>query len=192
MREAAAAGAKPATYQDILDLPEHEIGEILNGELFTHPRPLPRHDRVLHRLHRILDPFDTEFGPPGGWHLQREPELHLDQDVVIPDMAGWRIERVPHLPLDARIAVVPDWVCEVFSSSTRRYDRIAKAGTYARHGVDWCWWVDPEDTTLEVLRRAGAQWLRVGAYEGAERVSAPPFEGADFRLSRLFEGLGKS
>lgn len=28
----------PATYQDILDLPEMLVGEIINGRLVTHPR----------------------------------------------------------------------------------------------------------------------------------------------------------
>lgn len=30
--------ARPATYQDILDLPETLVGEIINGHLITHPR----------------------------------------------------------------------------------------------------------------------------------------------------------
>ena len=31
-----------ATYEDLFDLPEYQIGEILNGELHTKPRPAPR------------------------------------------------------------------------------------------------------------------------------------------------------
>ncbi|MEX1330425.1 MAG: hypothetical protein PVH85_30440 [Desulfobacterales bacterium] len=30
-------------YQDLLNLPENIIGEIINGELHTQPRPSPRH-----------------------------------------------------------------------------------------------------------------------------------------------------
>lgn len=29
---------KEATYQDIIDLPPHVVGEIVNGELFVNPR----------------------------------------------------------------------------------------------------------------------------------------------------------
>jgi hypothetical protein len=29
---------RPATYQDIFDLPEAMLGEIINGQLVTHPR----------------------------------------------------------------------------------------------------------------------------------------------------------
>ena len=41
---------RPATYQDILDLPETLVGEIINGRLITHPRleamPLHAKDRL--------------------------------------------------------------------------------------------------------------------------------------------------
>ena len=34
---------KQANYQDIIDLPENIVGEIINGQLETHPRPAPKH-----------------------------------------------------------------------------------------------------------------------------------------------------
>ena len=38
-----AAPTAPATYQDILDAPEHLVAELIFGMLHTHPRPAPRH-----------------------------------------------------------------------------------------------------------------------------------------------------
>jgi hypothetical protein len=34
---------KQATYQDIIDISENIVGEIINGQLETHPRPAPKH-----------------------------------------------------------------------------------------------------------------------------------------------------
>lgn len=34
---------KPATYEDLSNLPENLVGEIINGRLVTHPRPAPKH-----------------------------------------------------------------------------------------------------------------------------------------------------
>ena len=34
---------KPASYEDLLRVPEHRVAEILGGQLHTHPRPGPRH-----------------------------------------------------------------------------------------------------------------------------------------------------
>ncbi len=41
---------KPATYNDILALPEHVVGEIIRGVLRTHPRPAPKHARAYSSL----------------------------------------------------------------------------------------------------------------------------------------------
>ena len=32
-----------ACYEDLFLLPEHMVGKILGGELYTHPRPAPKH-----------------------------------------------------------------------------------------------------------------------------------------------------
>jgi len=34
---------KPATYEDIVSLPDNMVGEIVQGELFVSPRPAIRH-----------------------------------------------------------------------------------------------------------------------------------------------------
>jgi len=39
-----------ATYEDILALPENLVGEILYGQLHTHPLPSPRHARAYSPL----------------------------------------------------------------------------------------------------------------------------------------------
>ena len=103
-----------ATYQDVLDAPAHLVAEIINGTLYTHPRPAMPHARATWVLGgKIGDPFD--YGPrgPGGWWLSSEPELHLDDEIVVPDLAGWRRERMPDYPGTAYVTLAPDWVCEV-------------------------------------------------------------------------------
>ncbi len=38
-----ATARKFATYEDLFDLPDHLVGEIIHGQLITHPRPTPKH-----------------------------------------------------------------------------------------------------------------------------------------------------
>ena len=38
-----ATAHKFATYEDLFDLPENLVGEIIHGQLITHPRPASRH-----------------------------------------------------------------------------------------------------------------------------------------------------
>ena len=41
---------RSARYEELLDLPENLVGEIIGGELHTHPRPAPRHARAYSAL----------------------------------------------------------------------------------------------------------------------------------------------
>ena len=83
----------------MLDAPAHLVAEIINGTLYTHPRPASRHARASSVLDRkIGGPFDNDPGGPGGWWIIFEPELHFDEEIVVPDLAGWRRERMPEYP----------------------------------------------------------------------------------------------
>jgi len=58
---------------------------------------------------------------PGGWWILDEPELHLGDDILVPDIAGWRVERLPEIPVpdEAYLTLAPDWACEVLSRARR-------------------------------------------------------------------------
>ena len=136
MARVMRAGRK-ATYEDLLAVPDHLIAEIIDGELVTSPRPASPHtlassavgSDLFGRFHRGVG---TES--PGGWWILDEPELHLGDDVLVPDLAGWRRERMPTVPTAAFFELAPDWVCEIVSPSSARYDRVIKQDIYARRG----------------------------------------------------------
>ena len=178
---------KSATYADIEALPPNVVGEIAFGVLHTHPRPAPRHGRASSVLgYELLGPFDFGRGGPGGWVFIDEPELHLGEHVIVPDIAGWRRERLTELPATAYFETPPDWVCEVLSPSTQRFDRTDKLAIYAAFGVGYCWYVDPAARTLEVLERQGGKWLIAATFKDADPVAAPPFEAHTFALDVLW------
>jgi Uma2 family endonuclease len=179
---------RPATYDDLVAVPEHLVAEIVDGELWTSPRPAPRHvEAHSELLSRIRGRFGS--GPPGqaGWRILVEPELHLAAQTLVPDLAGWRRERLPRLPETAYFALAPDWVCEVLSPSTAQLDRAKKLRVYAEHGVKHAWLVDPLARSLEVLRLQGAHWTLLDVHLGGVTVRAVPFEALDLELGALWE-----
>ena len=128
-----------ATYQDVLDAPAHLVAEIINGTLHTHPRPASRHALATSNLgDELVSPFGKGRGGPGGWWIIDEPELHFDDEIVVPDLAGWRRERMPEYPDTAYFTLAPDWVCEALSASTRKVDLHEKRPIYALAGVPTC------------------------------------------------------
>jgi Uma2 family endonuclease len=178
---------RPASYEDLLALPEHVVGEIVDGELVVSPRSAPAHALASSRLGTELGgPFDRGRGGPGGWWLLDEPELHLGPDVLVPDLAGWRRERMPRLPTTAFFELPPDWACEVISPSSARVDRAQKVRIYARHRVPWVWLVDPLARTVEVLTLDDGRYVLTVA-SADEKVRLPPFDAIELELSALWE-----
>ena len=187
----ARSDARPATYQDLLALPEHVVGEIIGGELIVSPRPGPRHAVAASVLGgELVPPYHSGRGGPGGWWILFEPELHLGDDVLVPDLAGWRRERMPAVPETAYFALAPDWVCEVLSSGTARLDRQRKLAVYAREGIAHVWLLDPIQRILEVLRLERAQLVKadlfVSVHADEDEVCAEPFEATTLPLLRLW------
>ena len=176
-----------ATYQDVLDAPAHQVAEIVNGTLYTHPRPAMPHALASSHLgDELTGPFGKGRGGPGGWWIIDEPELHFDDDIVVPDLAGWRRERMPEYPQTAYVTRASDWVCEVLSESTRRHDLHEKRPIYAREGVAHLWLVDPTDRTLEAFELHDGQWLLIASAQDDEPVSIRPFDAITFSLGDLW------
>ena len=176
-----------ATYEDLLAAPENLVAELIYGSLVTSPRPAPAHALASSSLGVGLGgPFQFGRGGPGGWLILDEPELHLGDDVLVPDLAGWRRERMPRLPETAYFELAPDWLCEVLSPSTEARDRTDKLAIYAAAGVAWAWLLNPALQTLEVLQRVDGRWLLQGSHRGHAMVRAQPFEAVELALTDLW------
>lgn len=178
---------RPATYDDLVELPDHLVAEIIDGELHASPRPAPRHAMAASVLGAVLlPPFHLGRDGPGGWWILDEPELHLGNDVAVPDLAGWRRSTMHAMPETAWFAVAPEWLAEVLSPSTALLDRAKKLAVYAREGVRNVWLIDPAPRTLEVLRLENDRWTIVATYGGDQVVRAEPFSEVEVNLSTLW------
>ena len=181
------AAKKDATYEDLVCLSAHLVGEIIHGTLHAHPRPATGHARSSSKLGGFLDgPFDSGRGGPGGWLILDEPELHLGQHILVPDLGGWRRERLPRMPEAPFLEIAPNWICEVLSPSTTALDRGQKVPIYATHGVNHVWLIDPQAQTLEVLQLDGATYRVLQTLTGNAEVRVEPFDAVALPLGDLW------
>jgi hypothetical protein len=207
------AALKFSSYDDVLTAPAHLVAELVNGVLHTKPRPGPRHANCATAATGVLRPRYGRGGPgdpslslkfcqgktsdPGGWIILAEPELHLksrshapqsnNADVLVPDIAGWRRERMARLPDTAYFELAPDWVCEVLSPSTLRFDRTVKMSLYADSGVSTVWLIEPIAKTLEIYQlQPSGKWLLLNTFAGETVVHPAPFDAMPFDLSDLW------
>lgn len=76
-------------YGRLMALPENLTGEIVDGELYTLPRPSGRHSVAESAMGAtLLPPFQRGKGGPGGWWILDEPEVHFVFDTAV-DRAGF-------------------------------------------------------------------------------------------------------
>jgi len=186
--------ARPrATYEDVLRAPEQVVAEIIDGELILSPRPGGPHSAAASILGGLLiGPFGLGRGGPGGWILLDEPELHLGDDILVPDVAGWRRERLPAVPDAPYFTLAPDWICEVLSERTARTDRADKLTIYARQSVAHAWLVDPRQRTLEVFRQERGRWVLLGVHRDEAVVRVEPFDAIELELGLLWANVARS
>ncbi|MBI3768271.1 MAG: Uma2 family endonuclease [Deltaproteobacteria bacterium] len=182
------AARRRATYADLLKVPDLLVAEILEGELITTPRPAVPHALAASAIGSALfDGFNRPpggAGKPGGWWVLYEPELHLGEDVLVPDVAGWRRDRMPTCPTGAAIDLAPDWACEVLSPTTARIDRGQKMRIYAREAVGHLWLVDPIARTLEIYRLEHGRWVPAVTHGGTQPIHAAPFAAVALEIGR--------
>jgi Uma2 family endonuclease len=175
-------------------LPDNITGEVIAGTLYTMGRPRPSHAMIERNIGADLGRGSLGGPPPpAGWVVLPEVEiLFATGESVIPDLCGWRLERVAGDELDQNpVLVVPDWICEILSSSTRRKDLGPKRALYAAQGVPHLWIVDPDTRQLEAFALDRGHWMLLATYFEDDTADVAPFEGTPLLLSNWWLQKGQ-
>lgn len=197
------AGAKRppegrATIEDWLRIPEEKRAELIHGRIVYHAFPGVKHGDTQAQISHFLRPYrgrrpGGEGGGgaalPGGWWLSQEVDMQIGDIGCRPDVVGWRRDRHARVPeADERgvVTAVPDFLCEVLSASTVRYDQGEKRDAYFRAGVPHYWMVDPTNQTLTVLEWTERGYVILRVAGPGETVRAAPFEAVEIPVEDLF------
>jgi hypothetical protein len=179
-----------ATYRDVIESPAHMVAEIIGGELRLSPRPDTHAAAAASALGEELGPpFHRGRGGPGGWLILWEPELHLGEEILVPDLAGWRRDRLPIVPDASFLTTPPDWICEVLAKSTENMDRTEKMPIYAASDVQYAWLVHPRRRSLETYRLHDGTLAAIAVYREADRVRIRPFDAIELDLAALWANV---
>src|SRR5437762_11127016 len=136
---------------DIWDTPDDgKRYEVIDGQLYVTPPPIPEHQGALGVLFSYIGPFvrgrrlgRVYFAPIG---VVLDDENGLQPDLVY--IARERLDLISGRGIEG----APDLVAEVLSPSTRARDRGIKLRRYAASGVPHYWIVDPRTRALEAYR----------------------------------------
>ncbi|MBI2837878.1 MAG: Uma2 family endonuclease [Acidobacteria bacterium] len=148
------------TYEDYLALPnDGKRYEIMRGDLYVSPSPVPRHQIILSRVFDAL----REYARAHSWGviLPAPLDVLLSQtNIVEPDIIGIAAAR-KGIIAEKNIEGTPDFLVEIISESTRRNDKVLKLKLYAEFGVKEYWIVDPVIDTVEIFSPAEVGLTRI-------------------------------
>jgi Uma2 family endonuclease len=174
-------------YEQWLEVPETVVGEIIMGDLHMSPRPALKHGNASSSLlHELMGPYHKGKGGPGGWIIMIEPEIHLAENIIVPDIGGWKRDRIPEITNETFFSVAPDWVCEVLSPSSAGFDRVKKMPLYLEQKVKHIWLIDPLLKTLEVFENNESSWVLIKTFMNTDKVRVVPFIEIEIDLSMLW------
>jgi len=176
-------------YLRLLETDENAHVELIDGEVVVHASPDVAHSFGASGVGaELYIRYQRGRGGPGGWWVLDEVDVLLTawEQAFRPDLAGWRQEHVPAIPKLRPIRIRPDWVCEVLSPSTKRWDLGPKLQAYLSAGVPYYWILDPAEQKLTAHALAGDVYEVVGVVTRSAPSSLPPFPEAVFDMNELF------
>lgn len=145
---AVASGLTVAELHARTDTDDGRRWELIDGELFVTPSPVPGHQRVVVRLAAALEAHG------GGLLVLVAPtDVRVDEQTVVqPDVVVFESQHAALVDPESApsIGLVPDIAVEVSSPSTRRLDIVHKRQLYERSGVAEYWFVDRQAEVVDV------------------------------------------
>ncbi|MDR0670400.1 MAG: Uma2 family endonuclease [Treponema sp.] len=174
------------TYADYLEWDENERHEIIDGEARMMATPPRIHQKISMTLSAMLynylngkpcevypAPFSVRLFPAkdGSDDTVVEPDITVVCDLSKLDDRGCN--------------GAPDFIIEIISSSTARYDRIVKFNKYREAGVREYWIVDPEEKIVSAYLLKNGHYVAVN-YDDTAAVPVTVLPGCAIDLKTVF------
>ncbi|MFN0249319.1 MAG: Uma2 family endonuclease [Kofleriaceae bacterium] len=177
---------RDATIADYEEARQEHRAQIIDGDLWLFAPASGPHQVSSIELGSLLapvrDPIDAS-----GWVILPDINLRLgSRDLFSPDFTGWRRSRMPVIPEATYFELAPDWVCEILSPSTRRFDLGKKREVYAKAGVEHLWFIEPKIQTLSVYGLVGSGYQLIGSAQENDQIALSPFLDLTLDLSKLW------
>jgi Uma2 family endonuclease len=157
------------------NLDEEVREEFINGEVVRQMTSRDSHSMAIRNIGRLMDIFAAVRGL-GAVRTEQALTVFPRNDYA-PDICFWTAAKSARFTGETTKYPVPDFICEVLSSSTEARDRGVKFEDYAFHGVAEYWLVEPDERFVEQY------FARDGVYELAGKFTS------DVVRSRAIEGF---
>jgi Uma2 family endonuclease len=177
------------TYDDFVLFPDDgQRHELIDGEHYVTPSPIPHHQRISGNLYWLIRSF-LEQHPIGHVFYAPLDVVFSQFDVVEPDLLYVSRERAAQILTRQHVRGAPELVIEIGSPGTRQRDETIKRRLYERSDVLEYWVVDPELDLMRIYRRTGETFARPVelSSESGDVLTSTLLPGLDLSLQAVFK-----
>ncbi len=177
-RVLAEEAVKRKAFYDWLN--EDKRAEFIAGQVVIHSPARARHIEVLQNILLVVAPF-VQINKLGKVYTE-QALIKLKRSDVMPDLAFWKNQTFAH---DIKLFPPPDFIIEVLSKTTEKYDKTEKKEEYALNGVTEYWIVDADTKTIEQYILENEKYhLREKVAHGT--IECVVLQGLEIRLDKIF------
>ena len=174
------------SYSDVLKWDEDFRAELFNGEMVMMPPPSSIHQYISMELsfqiRRYLEGKVYKiFAAPFAVRLFPQKD-RSDDTVFEPDIV---VICDPEKIDDKGCNGPPDFVIEIISPSSAKYDRIYKFRKYQKAGVREYWIVDPETKSVQACILDNDRYVMT-VYDETEKAPVSVLNGCEINLRTVF------
>ncbi len=177
------------TYKNLRELPvypESPLIEILNGELYVIPSPIPNHQRISRNLEILLVNFfqRNEMGEIFDTPID---VLLSEKDVVIPDLL-LVLNKKKDIIKEKNIQGIPDLIIEILSTN-KNHDLIKKKDIYEQYRVPEYWVVNPYEQIIDIYyfkNHDDKTYSKTDTYTKNDELSSIQFKELIIKLKDIF------
>lgn len=175
-----------ATFAEYEEAREEHRAQLIDGDLWIFAPASGGHQSASIELGTQLAP-ERDRVDGSGWVILPDINLRLGpRNVFSPDLTGWRRSRMPSRPDSTYFDLVPDWVCEILSPSTRKFDLGTKREVYGKAGVAHLWFIEPAIQTITLYGLVGDKYALIGSAQENDMVALAPFLDTTLDLGKLW------
>jgi Uma2 family endonuclease len=166
---------------------EDKKAEFINGEVVVHSPALHRHNSTMLLLASLLNMYvnDRKLGLV----LAEKALVELTRNSYEPDVCFFGPEKASQITDDQLYYPAPDFIAEVLSKSTEKYDRETKFADYAAHKVAEYWIIDPLRRTIEQyeIDADTEEYALTGAFGIKDTVTSQAVSGFSIPVRAVFD-----
>ena len=178
-------------YKEFLNITsELQKSEWINGKLVLHSPVMNIHNATNIKLTSLINSHVNRNNL--GLVLAEKALINFEFAVhnYEPDIVYYIPEKAEYINDDTSLySIIPDFVVEILSKSTKKNDRGIKFQTYQKHGVREYWIIEPVKQIIEQYLLINNKYQEPIIYELGDTIESKIIKNFEIRLEALFERI---